>query len=49
MMVGNTLIVLMKSGNKVPDVFMSLGVNTRNQREVLGAKVYRKCRMILMS
>lgn len=49
MMACSTLKVITESGNKVSDIFMSLDLNTRIQREVLGAKVYRKCRMILMS
>lgn len=49
MMACSTLKVITESGNKVSYIFMSLDLNTRIQREVLGAKVYRKCRMILMS
>lgn len=46
-MVGNVLKMLKNGGNKVPDVFMSLEINARNQKEALDAKVYRKCRIIM--
>lgn len=41
-MVCNTLKMIIELGNKVTYMFMSLDLNTRIRREVLGAKVYQK-------